>query len=148
LTARTKGVSSKTDTKSIIGPEGVKRILERARALDENVGTVAIGGINLENVQRVIYQSSIHTGGRLGVAVVSAIMGAPDPKKVAEEFNEKISNYPAFTTFARQPASNEVQILLDAVPSVIEKVASKRPLTHCMINFVVANFAANALLAM
>jgi thiamine-phosphate diphosphorylase/hydroxyethylthiazole kinase len=81
------------------------------------------------------------------VAIVSAIMGAADPKAAAAEFTKKITAYPPFATHLTEPRASEAYDLLTAIPSVVGKVAAVRPLCHSMINFVVANFAANALLA-
>ncbi|KAL1957191.1 hypothetical protein VTO42DRAFT_6225 [Malbranchea cinnamomea] len=139
--------STKTNTKSIIGPAGVRKILDYISTLDADVQTVAIGGITIDNVQRVIYQSQAPTKGLQGIAVVSAIMGAKDPKKAAEEFRKRISVLPTFATHPAQPRPNEVAALLNAVPDIVAKVATQHPLCHCMINFVVPNFTANALLS-
>jgi len=63
------GTSSKADVASErIGPEGVASV---ARAVD--VPVVAIGGITTENIHQP-------TGtGAAGVAVIGAVMAAPDP---------------------------------------------------------------------
>lgn len=63
------GTSSKADVASErIGPEGVASV---ARAVD--VPVVAIGGITTENIHRLA------DTGAAGVAVIGAIMAAPDP---------------------------------------------------------------------
>lgn len=116
--------------------------------LPEDVATVAIGGITLDNVQRIIYQAQAPGKGIHGVAVVSAIMGAKDPKTAAMEFRKKIGGQPPFINHPSQTRSDDIAELLRAAPGVIAKVAQENPLCHCMINFVVANFAANALLCM
>jgi thiamine-phosphate diphosphorylase/hydroxyethylthiazole kinase len=121
--------------------------LNHIATIDEEIGTVAIGGITLDNVQSVVYRSWAAKKGLQGVAVVSAIMGATEPKTVAEEFTKKIFAYPPFATHLTEPRASEIHDLLTAIPSVVAKVAAVRPLTHSMINYVVANFAANALLA-
>ena len=114
-----------------------------------DVATVAIGGITLDNVQRTIFQAQSPNKGLHGVAIVSAIMGAKDPKAATLEFKKKIETAAPFVTYPpNQVMPNDVGELLRAAPAVIMKVAQEHPLSHCMINFVVANFAANALLCM
>jgi thiamine-phosphate diphosphorylase / hydroxyethylthiazole kinase len=116
--------------------------------MNRAVGSVAIGGINLGNVQRVIFQSQAISKGLDGVAVVSAIMAADNPKEVATEFNKLISILPPFAAIPAPPRPNEVSALLNDVPLVVRKMVKEHPLVHNMINFVVANFAANVALAM
>jgi len=116
--------------------------------MDRKVGTVSIGGINLSNVQRVIYQSQGTRKGLDGVAVVSAIIGAEDPRAVAAEFTKLISALPPFANIPPAPRPNEAAALLSEVPNIVRKVATEHPLVHSMINYVVANFAANVALSM
>ena len=113
-----------------------------------DVGAVAIGGITLDNVQRVIYQSQAASRALQGVAVVSSIIGAEQPKEAASEFAKKIASIPAFATQPPRPRPAEVSTLLNAAPEVVCKVATQNPLCHSMINSVVMNFAANTLLSM
>lgn len=112
------------------------------------MGTVSIGGINHSNVQRVIYQSQSPKKGLDGVAIVSAIMAADDPQAAAEEFARLMKSPPAFAVNPRASRVNEVEALLNEVPSVVRKMVELHPLVHNMINFVVANFAANVALCM
>ncbi len=65
---------TKTDTSPPLGLEGLKEI-SRAVSLPK----VAIGGLNKENAGEVIFN------GADGIAVVSAIVSADDPRKAAEE---------------------------------------------------------------
>ncbi|KGY15062.1 hydroxyethylthiazole kinase [Paracoccidioides brasiliensis Pb03] len=138
---------TKTDTKAIIGTAGTKEILAFLSTMPRKVGTVAIGGINLSNVQRVIYQSQAPLKSLDGAAIVSAIMAAENPKEAAAAFSRLVKENPASATFLAAPRENEVTMLLDEVPNIIRAVALKRPLCHNMINFVVANFAANVAIA-
>ncbi|KAF3480471.1 hydroxyethylthiazole kinase [Arthroderma uncinatum] len=138
---------TKTNTKSIIGTAGVKRILNCVSSISDKVGTVAIGGINLSNVQRVVYQSQGLKKGLEGVAVVSAIMAADDPQAAAASFAEAIRQNPSFATVPIAPRVNEEGLLLNGVDALVRKVATAHPLCHNMINYVVANFAANVALA-
>ncbi len=66
---------TKTDTASPLGLEGVLAI---RRLTDKPL--VAIGGINLDNAAEVLQ------AGADGLAVISAIMAAPDPCQAAREF--------------------------------------------------------------
>lgn len=119
-----------------------------AIADDRPVGTVSIGGINLSNVQRVLYQSQSGRKGLDGVAIVSAIISADDPKAAAAEFAKRIKSPAPFATVPRAPRENEATLLLEEVPQIVQKVVKAHPLVHSMINYVVANFVANVVLAM
>ena len=67
---------TKTDTSPPLGLEGLKEI-SRAVSLPK----VAIGGLNKENAGEVILN------GANGIAVVSAIVSADDPRKAAKELS-------------------------------------------------------------
>ena len=67
---------TKSDTAPPLGLEGLKEI-SRAVLLPK----VAIGGLNIENAGEVILN------GASGIAVVSAIVSADDPRKAAEELS-------------------------------------------------------------
>ena len=67
----------------IIGVQGTRAILQDLATIEPQVKTVAIGGINALNVQRVLFQSRATTKGLDGVAVVSGIISATDPKAAA-----------------------------------------------------------------
>ncbi|KAJ6136396.1 hypothetical protein N7512_001556 [Penicillium capsulatum] len=135
---------TKTNTKSVIGTLGTQAILSAIST--SSVGTVSIGGINHSNVQRVLYQSQSPTKGLDGVAIVSAIIAADDPKASAEQFVKLIKSPPAFALTSKAPRANEVEVLLHEVPHVVRKMVEVHPLVHNMINFVVANFVANVAL--
>lgn len=66
---------TKTDTAAPLGLEGVRAI---RRLTDKPL--VAIGGINHSNALEVLQ------AGADGLAVISAIMAAPDPRQAAREF--------------------------------------------------------------
>ncbi len=65
--------TTKEDAKEPIGVEGLKKIVESVK-----IPVVAIGGINRENIKKVL------SAGVFGVAVVSAI-ASQDPKKASRE---------------------------------------------------------------
>ncbi|KAG5297853.1 thiamine-phosphate pyrophosphorylase [Histoplasma ohiense] len=138
---------TKANTKSIIGPAGTREILAFLSTMPRRVGTVAIGGINLSNVQRVIYQSQAPLKSLDGAAIVSAIMAAENPREAAASFCKLVKQIPPLATIPLPPRENEVTLLLDQVPDIVNLVATRRPLCHNMINFVVANFAANVAIA-
>ena len=115
--------------------------------MDGKVATVAIGGINASNLQRVMYQSKATFKGLDGVAVVSAIVGAEDPKAVSSELRSLVCTPPAFATTHGSKAT-AVKDLLAAVPDVVKKLGQITPLCHNMTNLVVQNFAANVALSM
>jgi thiamine-phosphate diphosphorylase / hydroxyethylthiazole kinase len=140
----------KTDSKSIIGTAGVKKVLGALSAMDEKVSAVAVGGINASNVQRIMYQSKASFKALDGIAVVSSIIAAPDAKRAAEELKELIRKPPAFATAnglkGKKPIDRET--LIQSVSSIVKKLGQARPLCHNMTNLVVQNFAANVALAM
>ncbi len=140
---------SKTNTKNVIGTAGTKEIL---RAMSEDGGhvrAVSIGGINTCTVQRVLYQSSDSKKKLDGVAVVSAIVAAKDPKRAAEDLMKLIKSPPPFAScsFANTGEKGDFGNLAKLVPAVIKAVAEKNPLSHNMTNLVVQNFAANVALS-
>ena len=114
--------------------------------MDKKVSTVAIGGINASNVQRVMYQSKSTFKGLDGVAVVSAVMAAEDPMQAAAELRTLIGNPPLFAKGVISSKTN-VEDLLEKVPEIVRDVGVKTPLCHNMTNLVVQNFAANVALA-
>ncbi len=71
---------SKANAREPIGPEGLARLLELA----PGIPAVGIGGVDAENLAPVI------RAGARGVAVISAVMGAPDPEAAAREIRRRI----------------------------------------------------------
>jgi len=125
---------------------GTKAILKAISAMDRKVSTVAIGGINASNVQRVMYQSKSTFKGLDGIAVVSAIIAAEDPKQAAADLRRLIGNPPAFAKGIVGSRAN-LETLLKEVPEIVRDVGVRTPLCHNMTNLVVQNFAANVALA-
>ncbi|KAG4438835.1 hypothetical protein IFR05_005675 [Cadophora sp. M221] len=140
---------TKTNTKDIIGTTGTKEILSAISEVGKDVRTVSIGGINASTLQRVLYQSSSPGKSLDGVAVVSAIIAAKDPKKAAAELLDLVNTPPPFAaaSLAIITKSSSVSELIQQVPNIINEVGSKTPLSHNMTNLVVQNFAANVALA-
>ncbi|SPN98356.1 probable hydroxyethylthiazole kinase [Cephalotrichum gorgonifer] len=151
--------ATKTNTKNILGPLGLRQILASlCRSSLPNakaVKTVCIGGVNAHNLQRIIYQSTADATEDTrksidGVAIVSAIIGAKDPEKEAANLLQLVKSPPAFVVRgqgAKGAGVGEVKEILALGGDVISAVDSKTPLSHNMTNLVVQNFAANVALA-
>jgi thiamine-phosphate diphosphorylase/hydroxyethylthiazole kinase len=137
------------NTKGIIGTAGTKEILRAIAEDGKNTRTVCIGGINAATVQRVLYQASDTRKKLDGVAIVSGIMAAKDPKKAAADLLRLIKSPPPFAaaSLGNEQKKRDVQALVEQVPSIIKTVGERTPLSHNMTNLVVQNFAANIALA-
>lgn len=96
----------------------------------------------------MIYQSESPKKALDGVAIVSAIMAADDPKAASEDLVNLIRNPPRFALTSHPSRANEAEALLQEVPAIVRKMVEVHPLVHNMINFVVANFVANVVLSM
>jgi thiamine-phosphate diphosphorylase / hydroxyethylthiazole kinase len=149
--------STKKDTKSIIGTQGVQKILESlASAGFRDIQTVCIGGIKVENVEKVLRETASPAKQLNGVAVVSAVMAAEAPDVAAETLALKVRHGRAAGSLGHRPSSSTVGSrdgqmlppgLRDAVPAMFRAIQEKTPLSHNMTNLVVQNFAANVALA-
>ena len=143
--------NTKTNIKSIIGTRGLQEILKTCTTgTKHRVGCVAIGSIKPSNVQRVIHQGAYEGNYINGVAVVSAIIAAADPRRSAEELRTLIDS--AKTSFYVTCPPNihpvhGIPLLLGDIPTIIKKHATSAVLCHNMTNTVVQNFAANVCLA-
>ncbi|MCJ1400959.1 hypothetical protein MMC11_004170 [Xylographa trunciseda] len=142
---------TKQNTKTIIGTAGTRAILEHLAAMTElphRVATVAIGGINASNVQRVMYQSKSTFRGLDGVAVVSAIIASHSPKDAATRLLELIKSPPPFARpLTRKIKGRTAEELIRKVQNVVKEVGIVVPVCHNMTNTVVQNFAANVAVA-
>lgn len=122
---------TKKDTKSVIGPTGVASILaalaRSSSSQTSGIPTVCIGGVGAADSGRIMQQCETPAKGLDGVAVVSAVMAAPDPAEAAGVIAG--------------------QVLAARLPRVVRAVAELTPLSHNMTNLVVQNFAANVALA-
>ena len=138
---------TKTNSKSIIGPAGVQHILHRLSSIVKcPTPVVAIGGINISNVQRIMMQSASTVKRLDGVAIVSSIIAAEDPKAAAATMKALIADVPVEDT-SKSLAEVDVPGILRQVPKIVAQVAKTSPLCHNMTNLVVQNFAANVALA-
>ena len=136
---------TKENTKTIIGTAGVKLILHLLSMIDVGMPTVAIGGLNLSNVERVMFQSKSPDKGLDGVAVVSAIMAAENPKSAAAALRKAIDTIPE-TMSPGAKGNQSIGIMLLQIPGIVARLAHVSPLCHNMTNLVVQNFAANVAL--
>jgi len=73
------GTTSKNNTKTPLGPEGLRRIVTVFRDRIGNFPMCGIAGINASNAEAVI------AAGADGVSVISALSLAPDPTAAARE---------------------------------------------------------------
>ena len=115
--------------------------------MGQKIVTVAIGGINASNVQRVLFQSRAAFKGFDGVAVISAIIAAEDSAKAAVELRSLIAT-PLSSSIKVTKKAAKVEELIEKVPEIVRKLGQIVPLTHNMTNLVVQNFSANVALAM
>ncbi|KIV83604.1 hydroxyethylthiazole kinase [Exophiala sideris] len=142
---------TKTDTKHIIGTQGLQQILAACdTGTEKSVPCVAIGSINASNVQRVLHQSAYGSNRLNGVAVVSAIVAAIDSQAAAKFLSELIKSAPE-KFYASVPPNiqpvTDLKGLMAQVPGIIKSHASSSVLCHNMTNTVVQNFVANVCLA-
>lgn len=95
------------------------------------VATVAIGGINASNVQRVLYQSRGSRKALNGVAVVSAIMGPNDTTQATTNLRYLLSKPPAFFVELKDEyKARDPQSLLTKIPQIARKVLDIGPLSQ------------------
>jgi thiamine-phosphate diphosphorylase/hydroxyethylthiazole kinase len=87
-----------------------------ASAGHAHVPTVCIGGVNASNIGPVIAGCRSPSKALDGVAVVSALMAAPDPAAAARDLVGKVA--------------------VAMIPQVVRVVADTTPLTHNMTNLV------------
>lgn len=139
--------ATKKDHKSVIGTTMVQHILHRLSAIVPcATPVVAIGGINISNVQRVMFQSTSSVKSLDGVAVVSSIIAAEDPQVAASTLKELITHVPTTMSLEARSTLN-LRAAIGKVPEIVKDLAAKSPLCHNMTNLVVQNFAANVALS-
>lgn len=110
---------------------------ETLKAITEAVSipVVAIGGISADNIEQ------LRGTGIDGIAVVSAIFAAEDPKKATSEL--RASARAAFNK-ANTTESSDCTLRLG---EMLENVRKKSPLIHNITNYVTVNDCANIVLA-
>lgn len=138
--------ASKTNTKSVVGPEGLRRTLQVLESKGHgNMQVACIGGLNASNVLQVMLRGSPPENPLDGVAVVSAIMAAEDPEAAARHLGDVLlkstmrSYHPPIladaTTGTPFPDRNEKDLLKEALEA-IKRVNDQKPLSHNMTNLV------------
>ena len=104
--------------------------------------TVAIGGLNASNVARVRYQSeTLSDGAKLdGVAVVSALMSADNPREAAGELKRIFVGTPSFIILQTwKPRQNlKAMDLRTEIARVLKDVQKETPLVHHLTNNVIS----------
>ncbi len=73
---------SKADANAPIGIEGLAAVVRASR-----LPVLAIGGVTPDNTEQIL------RAGASGVAVIAAIIGAPDPQAAARAFRQQIDSY-------------------------------------------------------
>ncbi|KAL9617446.1 MAG: hypothetical protein Q9160_007758 [Pyrenula sp. 1 TL-2023] len=142
--------TTKNDTKAILGPYGTQNILAGLASTSEgeSIPTVAIGGINGSNAQRIFFQSRTAKKSLSGLAVVSCIIASDDPYSAASSIREALSTSSTLDIILTPTVPDtSLPKLLSHVPELIASHATTKPLSHNMTNLVVQNFAANVCLA-
>ncbi|KAE9977914.1 hypothetical protein EG328_001787 [Venturia inaequalis] len=139
---------TKENAKSIVGCAGIRSFLQALAPRFPDLPTVCIGGVNTTNIQRVIYQCHTPSKQLSGVAIVSAIVSAPDPKKAANTLKSLLTKPPPFARPIPERASTmpiDLDLLAVQVPLISQALfdAKSKPLCHNMTNMVVQNIAAN-----
>ncbi|KAF8253981.1 TMP-TENI-domain-containing protein [Wilcoxina mikolae CBS 423.85] len=148
--------NTKPDHNPELGTPGLRSLLEYISTLPGPTGSwgrsvpaVAIGGINLNNVSRVMYQSqSAEKHKQLdGVAVISAIIASPTPEAVCKKFINllKSQHNPIFAP--QQAFPSKVEDFSAEFKRISVEVARKKPMVHHITNNVVKNFSANVTIA-
>ncbi|PHH74178.1 hypothetical protein CDD80_3273 [Ophiocordyceps camponoti-rufipedis] len=114
-----------TDSRCQLGPSGVASILAAlVTAGHGSIPTVCIGGLDASNAARVLSSSRTPTKMLSGIAVVRAILHAPDPGVAAGKL--------------------WATVLAARVAGVMSRVIIQRPLSHNMTNLLEALEAYNA----
>ena len=134
--------NSKTNTKEIIGPLGVRRIMEAVESAAHIIPAVCIGGINHSNVQHVLRESRLVRSKINGAAVVSAIIAAPDPYLAAQQLKGLIDHVPCRVNFrVCDPGEDENDspphlgfLIWQVMEAIVKK--TPKPISHNMTNLV------------
>ncbi|CAN8096277.1 unnamed protein product [Discula destructiva] len=146
---------TKTNTKSVIGTEGLHHTLQVLESKGHGaVPVVCIGGLNASNAFQVMFRGSAPSKPLDGVAVVSAIMAAEDPAAAAQQLLNLVvrsdgmnrSSPGSLNSRMAWSKTETIADLLKEVPMALQRVHNKKPLSHNMTNLVVQNFAANVAL--
>lgn len=116
-----------------IGPIGIILLLKELKNHEE-IKSVAIGGINHSNAEKVLVQCKSLDG----VAVVSCIMAAGDANKATLDLLSIMTEKPTLNNFITK---SPLKI------NYLDRILIDKPLVHHITNNVVKNFSANVTLA-
>ncbi|KAI8322768.1 TMP-TENI-domain-containing protein [Martensiomyces pterosporus] len=144
------------------GPEGIRRVWEHAVSVGSSqagamrpVRAVTIGGVNSYNAVHVLICTRTTQGNVPldGLAVVSAIVAASDPREASQLLRKQIAFAMQSSWVACQlsePPSRELPQMRQAIADVFDvtKSGAITPLVQHITNPVVINDCANACLAM
>ncbi|KAK6455195.1 Hydroxyethylthiazole kinase family-domain-containing protein [Scheffersomyces xylosifermentans] len=127
------------------GPLGIRKMLrvlgDYNSTATRQIRSVAIGGINHSNADKVLTQCQVGSHKLDGVAIVSCIMAAEDAAKATRDLLHVIKNPPAWTRGVSHGTNNAV------LRTKVIELAEEKPLVHHITNNVVKNFSANVTLA-
>lgn len=129
--------NSKTNTKNILGPKGVRGILEELENTCYWIPGVCIGGINSTNAASIIAEAGGFDEMLQGIAVVSDIMGADDPEAAAYRLKNIIKSQ-ATPILGHPVLSNPVD--WQVWGAIIKAVHETTPLSHNMTNLVCSSW--------
>ncbi|KAI8069446.1 Hydroxyethylthiazole kinase family-domain-containing protein [Gongronella butleri] len=133
--------STKNLTKQPLGIQGIQGILKSIAS--RPIPAVAIGGINLTNAEQLLVESRHEDVHLAGLAIVSAIIAANDPKAVCESFSDILTR-----SIPRQGSQRQsAEYILAHLPRAVSLLRSATPMIHHITNNVVINDNANATLA-
>lgn len=134
--------ATKALTKPTMGVAGVQEILQYLGTIDRRVDTVAIGGINAANIDRVFHASEVNGRKLSGIALVSAIMTSSEPEKIARGLKKLMGTLSYIHKQSSKLIDDSARIY-----QYIGKVRRGSPLIQQMTNNVVKNFSANVTIA-
>lgn len=136
--------ATKALTKPTMGTLGVQEILQYLSTSSPEMGSVAIGGVNAANIDRIMHLSSTQSKRLDGIALVSAIMTSSEPEKAARGLKNLMSSVSPY----QKPQNPFITpISSERIIDVVCKVREMSPLVQQMTNNVVKNFSANVTIA-
>ncbi|KAI0081889.1 Hydroxyethylthiazole kinase [Panus rudis PR-1116 ss-1] len=131
------------------GPRGIGELLTLLEGTD--VKAVAIAGIKSSNALHCLH-GSVSPGGRTldGLAVVSEIVGSPEPFKAAKRLAGIIKSFKSSQKliFSLGPGSLQTSSPSPTAGDILSAVRKFGPLVHQITNNVVTTQSANATLAL
>lgn len=132
--------STKKLTVPLCGIKGLRQIIKFAASQSPPVKTVAIGGLNKSNIARVMYQSATPSENATlnGVAIVSALMSADNPREAAANLKSLVQSTPTFVV--QQDWKPELDLNATSIGSeitrILMEVQKETPLVHHLTNNV------------